>query len=932
MKMKRKGIKYTLVLLLNLLLLTPLNANAAQAWISSNGSEDRDTIYKKMNPGENDSRAEDYYQDYHVTVADGGKEYEAYCLDYGKNLDNKDNKSTVSCHSVANTKVAAGFSYIFNQKEDHQVIQMALREFARTKRLSKSQYYLYKSPLLAKVQSLVSAAQNASGTTQGGATLSFTKTGGSGAEVTYSVTSSAKLDTVKFTCKSGCEVVSQDWDQNNHGTITVRATNNGCSFTINAFYNGSGVYICESTKEDDQNVIYNNNSDASLVMPDGDVSSATPTQTFTGTIDASTGGDYYKTYCDRPDKCTEQTTVQGATFCDYNDNPEGSRNLSIVAPKNVKYCILNNDDDAGNSYKMDDGQINGENPYCAVYCKEDYTMTLPGARYTTSGRYFKLENTVVEDTRTCYATNADNDPEKGINIQKFITEVKEAQTDVIAKYNAYKKAQKELELSKNPTISETHCTPVSNNNGNYITGNQVNGKKLSISSGKFDGYAIKKCDSKTGVCEIEAKQLDTSAISWGSEVIEDSHGDGTRSCQVQNYEHDFEGVVTSARNALQEAINNLNDKIQYMEECYNWVNRLCLNPEVKFDYEEQYSTQINYTRIGGSETIEGTDAKYHDGETIGNEYNAEQSASLENPPYAICSLDNCKNTPTEKGISTLVKHLYYRKIEAVGSAEYQNTQEFESNYPHGTIDSVPEGSDVRENYEYLGAVFPVALKRDTGVYQWTLNFSNLGMYNVAGCMNGRLDDVLAVIQKDASAELEYVCVYVIDCDDCEYECVGEGCLIPDCPECDVYCENCIFDGLTTIEYKVKSLNNMNPNNDLGPNWTTDKGQETLKAIEQKGEGAYQEPEYYFKLTPNNMKEIRDYNKNHANYSLDDVTYSTSNGIENAENHSSFLRSDKNQKLYFSSVKLNDKWSFYESAKVGAKEVVDPSVVVGPAWK
>ncbi len=182
-------------------------------------------------------------------------------------------------------------------------------------------------------------------------------------------------------------------------------------------------------------------------------------------------------------------------------------------------------------------------------------------------------------------------------------------------------------------------------------------------------------------------------------------------------------------------------------------------------------------------------------------------------------------------------------------------------------------------------------------------------------LDGRLDDVIRAQGKSIGAGLEYVCVYVVDCDDCDYECVGEGCLIPDepkCPECDVYCSNCIFngDGLT-VNYRMIG-DDTNPNErKMGSNWENEKGQRVLKEIESDGEDIYIEAEYTFIMSANNMKAIRDYNKETGTYVAEDLAFHDAGGIRNAYGTSSFLDNGE-RNGFFKEVKRNTSWKQWEN--------------------
>jgi len=89
---------------------------------------------------------------------------------------------------------------------------------------------------------------------------------------------------------------------------------------------------------------------------------------------------------------------------------------------NVRYCIINSKDEAGNSYQSN--VINNE--YCSVWCKEDYHMILPGQKEANSGRYFSLKAS-ISGTKTCY-TN------KTMKYDEFIRVLNEKREKVNSEY------------------------------------------------------------------------------------------------------------------------------------------------------------------------------------------------------------------------------------------------------------------------------------------------------------------------------------------------------------------------------------------------------------------------------------------------------------------------------------------------------------------
>ena len=74
----------------------------------------------------------------------------------------------------------------------------------------------------------------------------------------------------------------------------------------------------------------------------------------------------------------------------------------------IDYCIIDNHDEAGNSYELSNSftGISEENNACKVYCKENYSVAFDGIKHVNSGRYFKF-GAEIEDDIVCYITNID---------------------------------------------------------------------------------------------------------------------------------------------------------------------------------------------------------------------------------------------------------------------------------------------------------------------------------------------------------------------------------------------------------------------------------------------------------------------------------------------------------------------------------------------
>ena len=124
---------------------------------------------------------------------------------------------------------------------------------------------------------------------------------------------------------------------------------------------------------------------------------------------------------DDPEGITENGTVTYSFKEGYKDGKS-----SIIA------CIVGNTDIAGNDYKLQDSRaaVVTDNPYCAVYCKEDYNFELPQARKVDNGRFFQIRFG-MKGQQDCYLSRIDK--------AQFDKDIMAAQEDVIDAYNDWLK-------------------------------------------------------------------------------------------------------------------------------------------------------------------------------------------------------------------------------------------------------------------------------------------------------------------------------------------------------------------------------------------------------------------------------------------------------------------------------------------------------------
>ena len=134
---------------------------------------------------------------------------------------------------------------------------------------------------------------------------------------------------------------------------------------------------------------------------------------------------------------------------------DGDAIATVKAPDKIKSCVINNVDDADNSYQYTSGV---DNKYCKVYCKEDYAKIQlePVVKDIKCGSYFKLTSR-IEGSKSCY-TGGETDAsarngEKSIDKDQYIQDVIDAQKTMIEGLNLYRKAKQALATASDYSIS-----------------------------------------------------------------------------------------------------------------------------------------------------------------------------------------------------------------------------------------------------------------------------------------------------------------------------------------------------------------------------------------------------------------------------------------------------------------------------------------------
>ena len=119
----------------------------------------------------------------------------------------------------------------------------------------------------------------------------------------------------------------------------------------------------------------------------------------------------------------------------------------INAPAEIKKCILDNIDDAGNTYQLTENNGGVANDYCQVFCKEDYKDVIDDGKpggiklnpqigsgeasnpdNVVCGGYFQLTSH-IEGQKDCYTGGQTED--KSINKEQFLQDLQNVQSAMI---------------------------------------------------------------------------------------------------------------------------------------------------------------------------------------------------------------------------------------------------------------------------------------------------------------------------------------------------------------------------------------------------------------------------------------------------------------------------------------------------------------------
>jgi hypothetical protein len=574
--------------------------------------------------------------------------------------------------------------------------------------------------------------------------------------------------------------------------------------------------------------------------------------------------------------CTE---LSSADIWENTWITDSTTTSSITASDNITGCILNKTDDAGNTFNLskENGGVSTDNPYCQIYCKEDYgVLKFSGVQKTNSGRYFQIAGH-LEGTKSCYTASAKNpitSAKNSIDIEKYNNDIAEASKQLVNAYNEYIFYKEASDIASTVTTSSDTYTGAA-----ACTAADI---------------AAKKCTTESSGCDSGTKSFTLYSKSWGFTMYDYSGNahkvasggtytapDGTvyvgtyssgtvASCTTcesdctgsdgTNMDSSHKTSMESAAEKLKSAQTNYENIIGKYRECTtdenlteNWQNVFNKDymPDIYYSYSENYYKLYDasdYIMNRGVSTTE-TEIAYCTG-TINKNYECSTETTNYNPTttksYLYCDTNGCKSQ-VENNISTA---RYVKKI-AKNVAEYTTPVKFENIYTSGTISITDvQNADMGATVQSTDVNgLPVSLKTAKGVYTFDFKINKLGqLYNQGTSATPTLGRIVDTSNTEANTVIkkvngsdtmlfngDYICYYTVNCPECEIKCenkngnkcewcIGSNCCETGqnctCPECEISCVNCIYDlSSLQINFRAISSTNINPNDrELGYNW------------------------------------------------------------------------------------------------------------------
>lgn len=597
--------------------------------------------------------------------------------------------------------------------------------------------------------------------------------------------------------------------------------------------------------------------------------------------------------------CDTQLSVP---ICSDDENEAISE---ITASEKIKKCILDNVDDAENSYQLSDSNGGVDNDYCKIFCKEDYKDVIddgvpggiklnPVVEDVECGGFFQLTSH-IEGKKDCYTGGTADD--SSINREQYLADIEAAQRDMIDAMNRYLEADAKansyvINTSSSPCSLGTSLETIEIQWDAYtqyrdLTFTNENGstQEFTESSGTEtfhdidNHYCCGGDDPETGAC-----------LGWCCEITT------TAQDQYDDFIEDWERIRRQAKEDYEQAYRDYEQAIKDFNGCTAaWTMEFPFEQRLKYYYSE-YHYKDEYTPYYDLiQAAEDEELYYLD---------AVEDSLKEEYEVVICKGDTddyyeCQETPVTFEDSVDAEADEWNYVSEYGNSVYTDRTYVVCNDPsEGCVEETHEISDARfirktikksQDYITPTVFYQIeangrvtvnsgytgnALKLDalinslpvstttTGGGIFKLLLEDLGEFYDTG-ETGRLIDFGGDHEEDSVAAAlgsqgietfdgEYVCHYYSpcrpdDCPDCDFVCDEDECHWGDpgtCPDCEFECINCIFN-FDELEINFKPITTVDvtaPDREFGYNWDVSTSLGALELLRDKAEETINEIE------------------------------------------------------------------------------------------
>lgn len=563
----------------------------------------------------------------------------------------------------------------------------------------------------------------------------------------------------------------------------------------------------------------------------------------------------------------------------------------IKGPEKIKSCILDNEDDAGNSYQFTSAAGGVSNDYCNVFCKEDYAQIKmnPIIKDVKCGGYFKLTSH-IEGTKTCYTSG--NKTDKSIDKEKFEKDIKEAVAKMVDAYNIYSFYAAAASTSYTyERSSDSHGACSGGEEGCPTCKPPKEDTRWSCGSVSKSVVLVSKTWT-FGYYDTNGKYYanQTKYTTRSGETLVADYSSGTAadckccSCSGSDgKEVDHKSLRDSALKTLNSAIKEYQRILTDYNNCTTgWTTDFLFKQKLRYYYDENHGKNgSNYTPYydliatdeykekqyltpDGNPEVKtkisvctgNTDNYYNC--VSGNSYvslsedELKHSGAFKSVAYTVCDTTGCKV------VNESVSQARFVKKEVEKKQDYITPTAFYQIAANGKITVNGDYTGNKVQLEALLNGLPVSTNTvGGGVFR--LMIEDLGEFYDEKEGTGRLIDFNGDREENSIAynngantfDGNYTCRYESpckpkDCPNCTFECIGDSCEWKQCTgdSCEVACNGCIInlDELNIIHKTISTTNFHAANRTFGYNWITTSNLESLKLLNKKAEKTISEIE------------------------------------------------------------------------------------------